>query len=312
MKENIILPSKFKARYHALLGRENKRFLKYCRIPLRRAIRVNRFKITREECVSRLKEEGFVLKSIPWNKWGFWVEDKRDVALGNTPEHFLGYFYVQEASSMIPALVLGAKEEETVLDVCAAPGSKTTQMAEMMENTGLVVANDTNISRIKALRYNLDKGGVVNTIVTRMDGAKLNRCGIEFDRVLVDAPCSCEGTVRKDWKVLSHWSEPLIFNLSRLQKHIVLNAVQCLKSGGVLVYSTCTLAPEENEGVVSYLLDKVKGLSVERIEVDGLKTREGVLEWQGERFSEDVRDCARIYPQDNDSEGFFVAKIKKE
>lgn len=262
--------------------------------------------------MSRLEEEGFVLKSIPWNKWGFWVEDKGDVALGNTPEHFLGYFYVQEASSMIPALVLGAKEEETVLDVCAAPGSKTTQMAEMMENTGLVVANDTNISRIKALRYNLDKGGVVNTIVTRMDGAKLNRSGIEFDRVLVDAPCSCEGTVRKDWKVLSHWSEPLIFNLSRLQKHIVLNASQCLKSGGVLVYSTCTLAPEENEGVVSYLLDKVKGLSVERVEVDGLKTRDGVCEWQGDRFNEDVRDCARIYPQDNDSEGFFVAKIKKE
>ncbi len=213
---------------------------------------------------------------------------------------------------MIPPIVLGPKGGEAVLDACAAPGSKTTQMAEMMGNTGVIVANDTNISRIKALRYNLDKGGVLNAVVTRMDAAKLSRSGIQFDRILVDAPCSAEGTIRKDWKVLSHWSDSLIFNLSRVQSHILLNAVQCLKSGGTLVYSTCTLAPEENEGVVNHLLDKIGGLHVEKINLAGLRSRVGVTEWQGARYRDEVKNCSRIYPQDNDSEGFFVAKITKE
>lgn len=213
---------------------------------------------------------------------------------------------------MIPPIVLDPKEDESILDVCASPGSKTTQMAEMMNNTGLIIANDTNISRMKALRYNLDKSGIVNTIVTRMDGARFNKSDLAFDRILLDAPCSAEGTVRKDWKVLSRWSEIQISTLSRLQKHIAINAVQSLKSGGVMVYSTCTLAPEENECVISYLLDKVKGLSIEKIKLTGLKTRVGVTEWQGANYRDEVRDCARIYPQDNDSEGFFITKIVKD
>ncbi|RLG12650.1 MAG: tRNA methyltransferase [Candidatus Nanohalarchaeota archaeon] len=312
MKQDIILPSDFKARSHALLGRENKTYLKYCKIPLRRAIRINTLKATVSECTQRLKDHGFILKPIPWTRHGFWIENKADIALGNTLEHFLGYFYVQEASSMIPPLVLDPKKYETILDTCAAPGSKTTQMAEMMENTGLIIANDSNMSRIKALRYNLDKSGIINTIVTRMDAAKLNKSHIQFDKILIDAPCSAEGTIRKDWKVLSRWSETLIHGLSRLQKHITTNAIHCLKPGGTMVYSTCTLAPEENEEVITNLLDKVKGLTVEKITLDGLKTRPGIEEWQGRQYTEQVKNCARIYPQDNDSEGFFVAKIKKE
>ena len=212
---------------------------------------------------------------------------------------------------MIPPLVLDPKKDETILDTCAAPGSKTTQMAEMMQNTGLIIANDSNMSRIKALRYNLDKSGIINTIVTRMDAAKLNASHIQFDKILLDAPCSAEGTIRKDWKVLSRWSETLIHGLSRLQKHITTNAIHALKPGGTMVYSTCTLAPEENEEVITNLLDKVKGLTVEKISLDGLKTRPGIEEWQDRQYAEQVKNCARIYPQDNDSEGFFVAKLRK-
>ncbi len=294
------------------MGQENKTYLKYCKTPLRRAIRINTLKTTAIECTKRLKDQGFTLKPIPWTPRGFWIENKTDTALGNTLEHFLGYFYVQEASSMIPPLVLDPKKDETILDTCAAPGSKTTQIAEMMENTGLIIANDSNMSRIKALRYNLDKSGIINTIVTRMDAPKLNTSRIQFDKILIDAPCSAEGTIRKDWKVLSRWSVPLIHSLSRVQKHITTNAIHCLKPGGTLVYSTCTLAPEENEEVITNLLDKVKGLTVEKITLKGLKTRPGIEEWQGRQYTKQVKNCARIYPQDNDSEGFFVAKIKKE
>ena len=184
-------------------------------------------------------------------------------------------------------------------------------MAEMMQNTGVIIANDPNLGRIRALRFNLDKGGVVNTIVNRKDGAAINKTRITFDRILLDAPCSAEGTLRKDRKVLSHWGEKHIASLSRIQKRLILSITDNLKVGGTLVYSTCTLAPEENEEVISFLLDKKPEFIVEKTKITGLKTRPGITQWRKREYNEQVKNCARIYPQDNDSEGFFVAKLTK-
>src|SRR3989344_3378720 len=291
--QQTIIPSTFKARYSKLLGNENSEFLKYCQIPLRRSIRINTMKSSPSGVITRLEKKGYTFKPVPWmfdeklkQYTGYWIEAKTsEEALGNSDEHFLGHFYVQEASSMIPPLVLNPKEHELVLDVAAAPGSKTTQMSEMMKNTGLIVANDPNIQRLKALMFNLEKAGAINVALSRMDGSKFSQSKIEFDKILLDAPCSAEGTVRKDWKVLSRWSEHLIKTLSRLQKHLILNVAKKLKVGGTLVYSTCTLAPEENEEVISALLERFPDFRVLPIDIKGVKTRAGVDEWDGKKYN---------------------------
>ena len=312
MERKVIIPNAFKARYKEILGDDNKRFLKYCMMPLRKSIRVNTLKISVKELKERLERKGYRLKRIPWIETGFWVEKEEDMeALGNTEEHFLGYFYVQEASSMIPPIVLNPNENDVVLDMSAAPGSKTTQMAEMMGNKGIIIANDPNYSRLKALKYNIDKAGAINVVVTNMDGRKFGKKSIKFDKILLDAPCSSEGTIRKEWKVLSRWSERMIKDIARLQKKLILSAFDSLKKGGVMVYSTCTHAPEENEGVLDYLLKKRENAKIVDFEVKGLKARKGVSKWREYEYNKDVEKSKRVWPQDNDSEGFFISKIIK-
>ena len=305
------IPKPFLDRYDEILGEQASEFIEFCKKPLRKSIRINTIKADPKIILKQIKEKGWTLKKVPWCNHAYWVDNWGETPIGNTLEHFMGHFYVQEASSMIPPVVLDPQPNETILDVAAAPGSKTTQMAEMMENTGVIIANDPNLGRIRALRFNLDKGGVVNTTVNRKDGAAINRTNITFDRILLDAPCSAEGTIRKDWKVLNHWGEKHIASLSRIQKRLILSATDNLKDGGTLVYSTCTLAPEENEEVISFLLDKKPEFTVVKPNIKGLKTRPGMTVWRKKQYNEQVKNCSRIYPQDNDSEGFFVAKLIK-
>jgi len=212
---------------------------------------------------------------------------------------------------MIPPIVLNPKPNEVVLDMSAAPGSKTTQMSEMMQNKGIIIANDSNFSRLKALKFNLEKAGSINVVITNIDGRRFKRLGLKFDKILLDAPCSSEGTIRGDWKALSRWSERVIKDLSRLQKKLILSAFDSLKDNGVMVYSTCTHAPEENEAVVNYLLKERENARLMNISVPGLKTREGLIEWRDFKFRDSLKLTARVWPQDNDSEGFFIAYIKR-
>jgi len=232
--------------------------------------------------------------------------------LGNSVEHLLGYFYVQELSSMLPLLVLKPSPGEFVLDLCASPGSKTTQMAAMMENKGTVIANDIKLDRIKILSANLERCGVMNVVVTRNDGVglcnRLGKKGFKFDKILLDVPCSGEGTLRSSPKTFMMWNFKVVKKLSREQKKLFAYALRALKKGGEIVYSTCTHAPEENEAVVDFA---VRNFPVEVIKIElPLRCRPGVLEWYDERFSNEVCKSCRIYPQDNDSEGFFIAKFK--
>ena len=307
MKKPII-PNKFKARYSKILGIENKEFLKYCSLPLRKCIRINTLKVKdKERFIRRLKRK-WKIERVPFCDYAYFVNE--EVELGKTEEYFLGKIYVQEAASLIPPIALSPTEKDFVLDCCAAPGSKTTQLAQIMNNRGCIVANDINYRRIKSLRFNLELMGVMNTVVTKMDAIGFSKFQERFDKILVDAPCSCEGIIRKNWNVLSRWSPKVIKYMSSQQKKILKSCLISLKKGGVLVYSTCTLAPEENEEVIDYAL-KNFDLELEKIKIPGLKTREGILEWEGKRFDKRVKRCARIWPQDNDTEGFFVAKLRK-
>jgi len=225
----------------------------------------------------------------------------------------LGYYYVQEISSMLPIIALNPQPGEMLLDLCASPGSKTTQAAAMMQNSGTIIANDNDMGRIAILASNLEKSSVMNTLVTRHDGVQLclkfKKRKLKFDKILVDAPCSGEGTLRKSPKTYLMWNLKMIEKLSRIQKKLASSALELLKVGGEMIYSTCTLTPEEDESVVNYL---AKNFNVEIQEIKlPLKSRCGVCDWEGEQFSPEVKKACRIYPQDNNTDGFFLCKIKK-
>lgn len=275
---------------------------------LRRSIRVNTLKIAVNELKQRL-EKNWALTPVPWCGEGFWIEgERRDI--GNLPEHALGYFYTQEAASMIPPVVLDPRPGELVLDMAAAPGSKTTQIAQYMVNEGILIANDYTADRMKPLGINLQRCGVSNAIITKMYGQQFKRAGLQFDRILVDAPCSGTGTIRKSLKTLIMWNPSMITRLARTQKQLIETAFGALKPGGVMVYSTCSLEPEEDEGVVHHLLQSHGNARIEDIHLP-LKRSPAVEEFEKMRYDPAVKDCLRIWPQDNDTEGFFVAKIRK-
>jgi len=268
--------------------------------PLRKTIRVNTLKTSIQEIKSR-----FDLKPIPWCKEGFFINK---LSVGNTKEHYLGYIYLQGAASMIPPLVLNPKPNDIILDTCASPGSKTTQMAAMMENQGLIIANDSKIDRLKPLTLNLQRCGVTNTIITRMEGHWFKN---RFDKILLDAPCSGIGTIRKSYKTIKMWNPQTIKKMSSLQKRLIANSFEILNKGGTLVYSTCTLEPHEDEAVVDYLLKRYDNAKLEKFSLD-LKRGSITEEFEGDVYSSEVKKCLKLWPQDNDTEGFFVAKIRKD
>ena len=213
---------------------------------------------------------------------------------------------------MLPPLILDPQPGEYVLDMAAAPGSKTTQMAQMMKNTGVIVANDISIERVRALSHNIDKLGVVNTIVTELDGYKFGRfLEGRMDRILIDAPCSALGTLHKTYEPLRWWSWGVVGNLVRTQKGLILAAYRALKPGGRMVYSTCTLVPEENEGIVNFLLQRHPEAEILDVPDFGLKMEEGITEWKRNTYDERIKKTRRLYPFENQTEGFYFALIRK-
>ncbi len=273
---------------------------------LRKAIRVSTIKSN----IKKIKDEleYLNLKQIPWCKEGFWVEsEKRD--LGNLTEHKLGYIFVQEAASMIPCVILNPAKNDLVLDMCASPGAKTSHLAELMKNKGVIIANEKNYERMSALTSNLNRCGVMNTVVTLMDARNIN---YKFDKILLDAPCTSSGTIRgltsNSQYLLKSWNLNKIYSTSTLQKKLILNAYNNLNKKGSLVYSVCSLEPEEGEDVVQFLLDNTDA----KIEKIDLKIKSEVnLEFNGKKYSKEIRKCIKLWPQFYDTEGFFIAKIKK-
>jgi len=278
-----------------------KEFKEYCSRNLRKSIRVNTLKISVKEFLDRTD---LSLDKIEWCNEGFFVKDR--VTLGNLNDHFLGHFYVQEASSMLPPLTLDIKDK--ILDMCAAPGSKTGQIAAMMKNKGLLIANDFDYIRLKALDINLQRLGVTNTVITNMKGYFIKE---KFDSILLDAPCSGTGTIRKSPRTLEIYNTRMIKKLSADQKGLINNAFSILNKNGSLVYSTCSLEPEENEGVIDFLLSKYENAKVEKIKLNGLKTSDAILNFEDEKYNKEIKNALRIWPQDNNTDGFFLCKIRK-
>jgi len=308
-KEKIEFKPKFIERYQKLTDWNT--FKHISLTYLRRSIRVNTLKIDIEECKKRLEKQDWQLTQIPWCKEGFWVKHKhgrRDI--GNTIEHQLGYYYVQEAASMIPPIVLDPKPKETILDMCSAPGSKASQIAQYMQNKGILIANDYQGIRLQPLGINLQRMGITNAIITLMEGRYFKSSNIEFDRILVDAPCSGTGTIRKSLKTLRIWNPNAIKRLCGQQRQLLETAFEILKPDGTLVYSTCSLEPEEDEGVVNSLLEKHNNAKLEDINLN-VKRSEPILKFENKTFNKEIKKCLRIWPQDNETEGFFVARLRK-
>jgi len=279
----------------------------------RNFIRCNTLKMTPNELKVRLSKKWKIEQPFPQYPEILLITSELGPGeLGNAVEHLLGYYYVQEISSMMSVIALDPQPGELVLDLCASPGSKTTQIAAAMQNKGTLIANDVKIDRIAILGANLERMGVSNVIVTRHDGVqlceKLAKQGIKFDRILLDAPCSGEGTLRSSPRTFKMWNPKMISKLGRMQKKLVATALKCLKSGGVMVYSTCTHAPEEDESVVDFALKNFP-VALEKIDLP-LRCRSGVTEWRNETYNDRVKECCRIYPHDNDSEGFFVSRLR--
>jgi len=279
-------------------------FLAACERPLPPVIRTNTLRCAPQALTSRLEAMGVSVDPYPWEP--ALVRLNRSVS--RTLEHWLGLFYVQEATQAVPVLALDPQPGETVLDLCAAPGGKTTHIAARMKNRGTLVANEPNGRRQQALLANINRVGAVNITVTQYRGESFPH-GSHFDRVLVDAPCSAEGTLRKQASLRNGATQAAISRLARMQERLILHGFDLLRSDGVLVYSTCTLAPEENEAIVARLLSERD--AVVRPPDLHVPACPGLTEWNGTRFPDQLANCRRIYPHHFDSGGGFVARIER-
>lgn len=282
-------------------------FIAACQRPLRRSIRVNTLKISVTDFLTLVSPYNWQLTPVPWCEEGFWIErdDEEALPLGSTAEHLSGLFYIQEASSMLPvaALFADGNTPDRVMDVAAAPGSKTTQIAARMGNHGAILANEFSASRVKVLHANISRCGIHNVALTHFDGRVFGAALPEaFDAILLDAPCSGEGVVRKDPDALKNWSVESNLDIAATQRELIDSAFHALRPGGTLVYSTCTLNRDENEDVCLWLKaqypDAVEFLPLGELFSSAKEalTPEGFL---------------HVFPQIYDCEGFFVARLRK-
>jgi tRNA (cytosine40_48-C5)-methyltransferase len=267
-------------------------------------IRVNTLKISKADLVSRLLSKGFELKSTVMPE--VLEVKKAPLPTGATSEYMLGHYYIQDLSSCMAVDALDVAPGQFVLDVAAAPGGKTTFMAQKMNNSGAIIALEPNGRRARSMSFNLTRCGVYNTCIFKSDGLYAGKFEMKFDRVLLDAPCSCEGVIAKDpTRKSSHTPEDVDY-CSKIQESLIEAAASCVKPDGIMVYSTCSFAPEENEMVLDRLLRKFGNITLEPVAYgsSGL-TRFGDLEFNGQ-----LKYALRLYPHLDDTTGFFIARLR--
>ncbi len=301
------LPKLFEDNMISLLGDEFHEYKACLDKPMYHGIRINTMKISVEDF---LKINPFHLKPVPWCENGFYYDENLDKP-SKHPYYYAGLYYIQEPSAMTPAAVLPVEKGDRVLDICAAPGGKSTELAAKLEGTGVLVSNDISASRAKALLKNLEVFGATNALIISEAPYKLSeRFAGYFDKILIDAPCSGEGMFRKSNSMITAWENNGNQLFGDLQVSILKEVVKMLKPGGKILYSTCTFAPLENEKSVEYLLGLDNELSLcdfEKYE----KFDDGHPSWS-DTGNEELTKCARLWPHRIEGEGHFVALVKKE
>jgi len=276
-------------------------------------IRTNTLRTNRRSLATSLMNRGVTLEPVgKWSKVGLQIFES-NVPLGATPEYLAGHYIIQAASSFLPVMALAPQEGERVLDMAAAPGGKTTHIAALMKNTGCIFANDSNKSRAKALIGNTHRLGAKNTIICNYDAREFPKVMGGFDRILLDAPCSGTGVIAKDASVKTNKTEADFLRLPHLQKQLLLAAIDSVdhasKTGGYIVYSTCSVTVEENEQVVQYALNRRP--NVKLVETGLAIGREGFTNYMSKKFDPSMKLVRRYYPHAYNVDGFFVAKFKK-
>ena len=273
-------------------------------IELRQSLRVNTLKITDAVLIQRLSALGVSLEKIPFTRHGYYCSS--NFSLGAITEFLLGYFYLQEAAAQVPVELLDLNKEDIVLDMCAAPGGKTTQIAQVMQNKGTVIAIEKKRHRLISLKSSLERMGVSNTAAYLFDANDARFLGIEFDKVLLDAPCSGNFVTDRNW--FNKKSFEGIQRMAEMQKSLIKSALSVLKKDGILVYSTCSLEPEENELNMEWMLKHFKVV----IEKTNLKIgSEGLTKVFGRKLDPYIANCRRFWPNKTKTEGFFIARIRK-
>ena len=301
------LPKLFEDNMIGLLGVEFEDYKKCLDKPMYHGIRINTMKISVEEF---LNINPFHLRPVPWCENGFYYDEQLDKP-SKHPYYYAGLYYIQEPSAMTPASVIPVEEGDRVLDICAAPGGKSTELAAKLSGTGVLVSNDISASRAKALLKNLEVFGATNALIISEAPYKLSeRFAGYFDKILIDAPCSGEGMFRKSNSMITAWENNGNQLFSDLQISILKEVVKMLKPGGKILYSTCTFAPLENEKSVEYLLSLDDSLSIcDFNKYEGFD--HGHPEWS-ETGNDDLKKCARLWPHKIEGEGHFVALVKKD
>ncbi|XCP83737.1 RsmF rRNA methyltransferase first C-terminal domain-containing protein [Roseburia hominis] len=301
------LPLAFEEKMSRLLGDEFEEYIRCYEEPRYYGLRVNTAKISPEEF---LVISPFKLTPIPWIKNGFYY-DGEQVSPAKHPYYFAGLYYLQEPSAMTPASRLPISENDRVLDVCAAPGGKATELGARLKGTGLLAANDISSSRAKGLLKNLEVFGISNMLVLSEEPGDLIPYFREyFDKILIDAPCSGEGMFRKDKKMIKAWEEHGPSFFAKLQRSIITQAAQMLRPGGMILYSTCTFDPEENEGTIQYLLDEYPEFEV--LPIEGYEGFAPGIPESIPGGSKELCHTVRIFPHRMKGEGHFLALLKKK
>ncbi|XP_068256850.1 28S rRNA (cytosine(4447)-C(5))-methyltransferase [Nyctibius grandis] len=287
-------------------------FLEANEVPRPVTIRTNTLKTRRRDLAQALINRGVNLDPLgKWSKTGLVIYDS-SVPIGATPEYLAGHYMLQGASSLLPVMALAPQENERILDMCCAPGGKTSYIAQLMKNTGMILANDSNAERLRSVVGNLHRLGVTNTVVSNCDGRQFPKVLGGFDRVLLDAPCSGTGVISKDPAVKTNKDEKDILRCAHLQKELILSAIDSVnaasETGGYIVYCTCSIMVEENEWVVDYALKK---RNVRLVDTGLDFGKEGFTRFKDRRFHPSLKSTRRFYPHTHNMDGFFIAKFKK-
>lgn len=297
--------SEFHTKFSKLLGEQFHDFLESLQQPRVSGLRVNTTKIS----VNRfLSLHSFSLTAIPWCANGFYVEDSTQRP-GKHPYHEAGLYYLQDPSAMLPAELLSAQPGDHVLDLCAAPGGKSTQIASQIGNDGFLLANEIHPARARQLSQNIERLGFANTVVSNETPERLSqRFPSYFDKILVDAPCSGEGMFRKNEDAIQHWSQENVLYCHERQLSILLQAAKMLKKGGRLVYSTCTFSPEEDEQTIVDFLSYCPEFEIEQIHSSLFDS--GHPEWASPQL-DCISGTCRLWPHRQRGEGHYVAVLHK-